>query len=110
VTNSFQAWIQLSPGGEGVWFTYGADAVGDANTAAVTGAENRDGTSGAVLSELPAAGDEVQVQTSPARAGGAVSFDYTLKGLVRGTWSTVASLSSPQVRATPLEEARITVR
>lgn len=110
VTNSFQAWIQLSPGAEGVWFTYGADAAADANTAGATGAENRDGTSGAALAELPAAGDEVQVLTSPAQAGGAVTFDYTLKGLVRGTWSTVASLGSLQVRATPLEQARITVR
>ncbi len=98
------------PGAEGVWFTYGADAAADASTAGATGAENRDGTSGEALAELPAAGDEVQVLTSPAQAGGAVGFDYTLKGLLRGTWSTVASLSSPQVRSTPLEEARITVR
>lgn len=110
-TNSMQAWIQLGAD-EAVWFTYGEDAVADAATSAVVAAENRDGTSGIVLEgdALPQAVDEFVVTTDPPAAGGTVSFDYTLRGLVRGTWSTWASLTSDALRTTPMEQTKVTVQ
>ncbi|NQX11864.1 S8 family serine peptidase [Microbacteriaceae bacterium VKM Ac-2855] len=107
--NSFQTWIELG-GTEGAWFNYGADAVGDAGAGVLTGAENRDGTSGATLSPLPVSGDEVAVTTAPPTAGGTVSFDYTLRGLAKGSWTTGASLRSDALRAVPLETTKITVK
>ena len=108
--NSFQVWITLDPAAEGIWFTYGSDAVGDAASAVATGAENRDGTSGVELAELPSEGDEVAVTTAPPSAGGTVSFDYTLRGLVKGKWSTFATLRSDALRTTPVEQTEITVK
>ncbi|MDN3494799.1 S8 family serine peptidase [Planococcus sp. APC 4015] len=109
VTNTFQVWIQLG-GTEGVWYSYGSDAIGDEAVASTTAAENRDGTSGVELAELPSAGDEYAVTTTPPTAGGTVTFDYTLKGLFWGTWSTFATLQSDQLRTIPAEQTRITVR
>ncbi|GAA1859466.1 S8 family serine peptidase [Microbacterium koreense] len=106
--NTFQAWIGIS-GTEDTRFTYGTDAVPDAAAPGVAGAENRDGTSGVALATLPTAGDEYAVTTSPSTAGGTVTFDYTLRGLIRGTWSTVAVLRSDALRSTPMELTRITV-
>ncbi|MGX1702584.1 S8 family serine peptidase [Microbacterium sp. NPDC055357] len=107
--NSFQAWIELGAT-EGISFTYGSAAVGDAGSAVAVGAENRDGTSGATLATLPAAGDEVRVTTAPPSAGGTVTFDYTIKGLLWGTWSTFATLQSDVLRATPAEQTKIRVK
>ncbi len=107
--NSFQTWIQVG-GVEGAWFTYGGDAVGDSAVDGVTGAENRDGSSGAQLAALPSGGDEIAIATSPPQAGGTVTFDYTLKGLLWGTWSTWAQLKSDSLRAIPMELTKITVK
>lgn len=107
--NSFQTWIQTGST-EGAWFTYGADAVGDSAVDGVTGAENRDGSSGVQLASLPSADDQIAVTTAPPTAGGTVSFDYTLKGLLWGTWSTWAQLTSDSLRAVPMELTKITVR
>lgn len=107
--NSFQTWIQLG-GTEGVWFNYGAPAVADSGADGLTGAENRDGTSGATLASLPANGDEIEVTTAPPSAGGTVTFDYTLRGLAKGSWTTWAQLRSDVLRTTPMETTKITVK
>ena len=39
-----------------------------------------------------------------------IAFDYTLRGLVKGTWSTWAQLTSDQLRAVPMEQTKITVK
>lgn len=109
IRNTAQVWIQLG-GAEDIWYTYGADAQGDPAVEAATGAENRDGTSGVQLAELPAEGDVYTVTTAPPQAGGTVTFDYTLKGLVKGTWSTWVSLRSDALRAIPMEQTKITVK
>ena len=55
--------------------------------------------------------DEVLVSTTaPPAAGGAVTFDYTLKGLAKGTWSTWVQLKSDALRAVPMEQTKITVK
>ncbi|QIG39323.1 S8 family serine peptidase [Microbacterium sp. 4R-513] len=107
-TNAFEIWIQL--GEESVWYSYGADAVPDTATDGLTGAENRDGTSGVAFSGFASADDELAVQTAGPQAGGTVTFDYTLKGLLRGTWSTWVSLRSDALRAIPMEQTKITVK
>jgi subtilisin family serine protease len=106
--NTFQVWLQL--GAEDIWYAYGANAVGDSATNVIVGAENRDGTNGIKLTTLPASGNDVTVETSPPAAGGAVTFDYTLKGLVKGTWSTFATLKSDALRTIPAEQTKITVK
>ena len=108
-TNTFQVWIGLN-GVDDVTMVYGKDATPDAGVPWFVGAENRDGTSVGELDALPEAGDEVLVTTTPPTAGGSVSFDYTLKGLVKGTWSTGVSLRSDALRTIPAEQVKITVK
>ena len=103
--NSSRSWIQLGPPRAST-YTYGADAVGDAGADVADGAENRDGTSGIELDDLPVEDDEVVVTTAPPAAGGTVTFDYTLKGLVKGTWSTWATLRSDALRTMPWSRRR----
>jgi hypothetical protein len=52
----------------------------------------------------------VTVKTAPSAEGGTVSFDYTLKGQVKGTWSTFATLRSDVLRTIPAEQTKITVK
>ena len=108
-TNRFEAWIQVGAT-EGISFSYGAPAVGDSAAGVAVGAENRDGTSGKTLAALPAADDEVLVSTTPPAAGGVVTFDYTLKGLAKGTWSTWVQLKADALRTIPMEQTKITVK
>jgi hypothetical protein len=39
-----------------------------------------------------------------------VTFDYTLKGLLHGTWSTSATLRSDAINTIPIEVTKIRVR
>ncbi|WP_243076471.1 S8 family serine peptidase [Microbacterium sp. SS28] len=107
--NTFQVWIGLN-GVDDVSMTYRDDADPGTGLAWFVGAENRDGTSVGSLGALPEAEDEVAVKLTPPLAGGAVSFDYTLKGLVKGTWSSTVTLRSDVLRTTPIEQAKITVK
>ncbi|CAN5581173.1 S8 family serine peptidase [soil metagenome] len=106
--NSFQVWITLGAS-EQTYITYGGPLTAEPDVGSLTGAENRTGTSGATVSPVdPTSG--YQVLTSPPAAGGAVTFDYTLKGLVRGTWSTTAKLTSPAINTIPIERTPIKVK
>ncbi|WP_345800572.1 S8 family serine peptidase [Microbacterium sp. AZCO] len=108
-TNTFEVWIGTN-GTDDVTMAYGKDAKVDAGVPWFVGAENRDGTSSAKLSSLPKANDEVLVTMAPPTAGGSVSFDYTLKGLAKGTWTTAVTLRSDSLRTVPIEETKITVK
>ncbi|QEO10158.1 S8 family serine peptidase [Protaetiibacter larvae] len=106
--NSFQVWIQLGAT-ENAWVTYGGPLTPDASVGALTGAENRDGTSGITVADVDT--DKAYLlHTSPPTAGGAVTFDYTVKGLIRGTWSTSATLRSDAISTIPVEVTSIRVR
>lgn len=107
-SNSFQVWITLGAAEE-TYFTYGGALTADAAVGSLTGAENRTGSSGVTVDPVDPE-SAYQVLTSPPQAGGAVTFDYTLKGLLRGTWSTAASLTSPALNTIPIERTRITVK
>ena len=106
--NSFQIWITLGASEE-TYITYGGPLTPDPDVGSLTGAENRNGSSGVTVSPVdPTSG--YQVLTSPPAAGGAVTFDYTVKGLVKGTWSTVAKLTSPALNTIPIEKTPIKVK
>ncbi|MCU1416266.1 MAG: serine protease, partial [Schumannella sp.] len=107
-SNSFQVWITLGASEE-TYLTYGGPLTADEAVGSLTGAENRTGSSGVTVGTVdPDSG--YQVLTSPPVAGGAVTFDYTLKGLVRGTWSTTAKLTSPALNTIPIEKTPIKVK
>jgi subtilisin family serine protease len=106
--NSFQVWITLGAT-EQTYMTYGGPLTAEPDVGSLTGAENRTGSSGVEVSPVdPASG--YQVLTSPPEAGGAVTFDYLVKGLVRGTWSTTATLTSPAINTIPIEKTPIKVK
>jgi len=106
--NSFQVWITLGASEE-TYITYGGPLTAEPGVGSLTGAENRTGSSGVEVSPVdPTSG--YQVLTSPPTAGGAVTFDYKVKGLVRGTWSTVAKLTSPAINTIPIEKTPIKVK
>ncbi len=107
-SNSFQVWITLGAT-EQTWFTYGGPLTPDAAVGSLTGAENRTGSSGVTVADVDP-DSAYEVLTSPPQAGGAVTFDYTVKGLLRGTWSTAATLNSPALNTYPIERTKIRVR
>lgn len=39
-----------------------------------------------------------------------MTFDYTVKGLLRGTWSTSATLRSDAIDTVPIEVTKIRVK
>jgi hypothetical protein len=106
--NSFQVWIQLGAT-ENNWMAYGGALTADSAVGSLTGAENRDGSSGVTVADVDPELAYV-VQTSPPTAGGAVTFDYTVKGLLHGTWSTSATLRSDAINTIPIEVTKIRVR
>ena len=106
--NSFQVWITLGAAEE-TYITYGGPLTAEPGVGSLTGAENRTGSSGVEVSSVDST-SAYQVLTSPPTAGGAVSFDYKVKGLVRGTWSTVATLTSPAINTIPIEKTPIKVK
>jgi hypothetical protein len=106
--NSFQVWIQLGAT-ENNWMTFGGELTPDTASGSLTGAENRDGTSGVSVPDVDTDAAYV-IRTSPPTAGGAVTFDYTVKGLLWGTWSTSASLRSDAINTIPIEVTKIRVK
>lgn len=106
-TNSFQIWITLGAT-EQTYITYGGPLTPEPASGALTGAENRDGTSGVTVDPVDP-DSAYQVLTSPPAAGGAVTFDYTVKGLVKGKWATTVKLTSPALNTIPIEKTTIRV-
>jgi hypothetical protein len=100
---------------ERLWTPYrmaylrGENKPADSAAGSLTGAENRDGTSGVTVTDVDTDLAYV-VHTSPPTAGGAVTFDYTVKGLLHGTWSTAATLRSDAINTIPIEVTKIRVR
>jgi subtilisin family serine protease len=106
--NSFQVWITLGATEE-TYITYDGALTAEPDVGSLTGAENRTGSSGVEVSPVDPT-SAYQVLTSPPEAGGAVTFDYKVKGLVRGTWSTTAVLTSPAINTIPIEKTPIKVK
>jgi subtilisin family serine protease len=108
VTNSFQVWIALGAT-EDISFTFGP--IGGPDGIGLTvGAENRDGSSGAMHATQPTAGTELVVTTSPPTAGGTVTIPYQAIGKVPGTYDIVATLTTNLMNASTREVVTIRVR
>ena len=108
--NSFQVWITLGPSAEGIWFTYGADAVGDAAADVATGAENRDGTSGVRARRAAGRGGRGRGDDRAADGRRHRVVRLHAQGPGQGHWSTFATLRSDALRTIPAEQTKITVK
>jgi hypothetical protein len=91
--HTFQLWLQTTGGIESNTFEYflvmAPDGVG-----LTVGAENRLGTSGAMLGVMPVAGDGFHIETSPPPPGGAISITYDAVGEAAGSYDIEARLES----------------
>jgi subtilisin family serine protease len=108
---SFQIWIQDTPAGvESITYAYGP-AMGPGDPEGLTvGAENRDGTSGVNLGEIPSAGDGYTITTSPPQAGGSKTITYEAQSQSRtGNYDIVASMTSNVTAGTARKVVTITI-
>ena len=69
-------------------------AAGDPGSAINWGAENRDGTSGKNIASAPANGSEYRPVLSAPTAGGSVAIPYDITSKKKGSWNSVASMTS----------------
>jgi subtilisin family serine protease len=106
--HTFQLWLQTTGGVESNTFEYflvmEPDGVG-----LTVGAENRLGTSGAMLGVAPVAGDAFHVETSPAPPGGAVSITYDAVGEAAGSYDIEARLESDVDNGVAIETVHLEV-
>ncbi len=109
-TVSFQIWVQVG-GNESVTFAYGPDApsVGDSGSSLEIGAENRDGTSAAVLPSSGLPNTDWTVQTSPPAPGGSVTITYEALSHAPGDHPLVAHMTSDQTAGTTIKKVVIGV-
>ena len=101
--NSFQIWIGFD-GTQDVSFVYDAITNGEGGALTV-GAENAGGTSGANwyyngTGSLPTAATELNVTSTPAQAGGSLTFSYTAAGAYFGPWKTCAEMTAAGIFGT----------
>jgi hypothetical protein len=83
-THSFEIWLKTgaAPASEEVTMAYGTIGAGDPGSGVKSGAENRDGTSGANFT--PSSNSDFTVNTSPPAAGG-TGGDH-LRRVEQETW------------------------
>jgi hypothetical protein len=92
--STFQIWLQTTGGVESNSFEYSVvmepDPIG-----LTVGAENRDGSSGAMLDPVvPVDGDAFHIETSPPQAGGVVTITYDAVGEAAGSYQIEARLET----------------
>jgi hypothetical protein len=91
--HTFQLWLQTTGGVESNSFEYSLveqpDPIG-----LTVGAENRLGTSGAMLAAAPDDGDAFHIETSPPPPGGAVTITYDAVGEAPGSYEIEARLET----------------
>jgi hypothetical protein len=107
VTNSFQVWIGLN-GIDDISYGYGPIS-GHSSDGLTVGAENRDGTSGAMLGAVPAEDDAYVIETSGPTAGGTVTITYDALGTKTGTYDVTASLTSNLANGATVKTVTLTV-
>ncbi|MDQ5810693.1 MAG: hypothetical protein M3358_08070 [Actinomycetota bacterium] len=108
-TQTFQIWIESTPGTESVSYAYATVEGSGDPVGLVVGAENRDGSSAVQLGEVPASGEEYSILTSPPEAGGAISITYTATGAAEGSYRIPARLTSDIQSGTSTQFAGLTV-
>jgi subtilisin family serine protease len=91
--HTFQIWLQTTGGVESNSFEYSVvmepDPIG-----LTVGAENRVGTSGAMLADPPIDGDAFHIETSPPQAGDLVTITYDAVGEAAGSYEIEARLET----------------
>jgi subtilisin family serine protease len=107
-TNSFQIWITAGATEE-TYIVYDGAPTAETDAGPLTGAENRDGSSGKTVATVDP-DSAYQVLTDPPVAGGTVSFDYVVKGTKKGTWTTTAKVTSDALNTTPIKKTKIKVQ
>jgi subtilisin family serine protease len=108
-TQTFQIWIESTPGTEAVSYAYETVEGSGDPVGLVVGAENRDGSSAVQLGEVPASGEDYSILTSLPKEGGAVTITYTATGTTEGRYRIPARLTSDIQSGTTTEFAGLTV-
>jgi hypothetical protein len=91
--HTFQLWLQTTGGVESNSFEY--SVVMDPDPIGLTvGAENRDGSSGAMLADPPVDGDAFHIETSPPQSGDLVTITYDADGEAAGSYDIEARLET----------------
>ena len=112
-TRSFEVWI-VSDGAnqEGIWFEYdGSDmGAGDPDATLQVGAENRDGSSAAVLgTDIVPSSIGYEVVMGTPTAGGSKTLTYDAFGRKTGRYLATASMTSDVTQGTDQQRVRIHV-
>ena len=116
-TQSFQIWIQTGAS-ESITYAFGKVTGTGSPEGLVTGAENRDGTSGVNLGRVPFAvepndparpDEDFTITTSPPTPGGSVQIGYDAFGLRAGTYQLAARMTSNLTVGTTKEVVNLTV-
>jgi subtilisin family serine protease len=107
--HTFQIWLQVTGGIESNSFEYSVvmepDPIG-----LTVGAENRLGTSGAMLDPVvPVDGDAYHIETSPPPPGGAVTITYDAVGEAPGSYDIEARLESSVDNGVTIETVHLEV-
>lgn len=103
--NSFEVWIRTGAA-ESVTMAYG-DLEGNVDPLS-SGAENRDGTSGANIGPV-ASSEDYTVNTAPPSAGGSVTLSYEASSRKAGSYGILATLHSETLKGSVTKKVNLTV-
>ncbi len=107
---TYQIWIQTG-GTELVTYEYGpVNSDGDDPVGLQVGAENRDGTSGVELGDVPASDSNYHLVTSPPTPGGSVTVTYGAKGEGAGLGKLSLKVDADVVRGQTIVRADVLVQ
>jgi hypothetical protein len=99
---SFQIWIQVNTGQEAIFMVYGrVDGNGSDQFGFSVGAENRFGSSGETLTDLPVVGRDLAVKTTPVILG-THTVTFAAEGVSGGSWENCAEMTSDVFAGTAL--------
>ena len=90
---SFQIWIRVGADEEEIFMVYGL-VEADRTDGFSVGAENKFGTSGRTLTELPTVETALAVKTVVPTIPGTHTITYTAKGVREGDWENCAEMTS----------------
>jgi hypothetical protein len=100
---SFQIWIQVNTGQEAIFMVYGrVDGDGSDQFGFSVGAEDKFGSSGETLTDLPVVGKDLAVKTTPGVPGETHTITFTAEGAKKGNWENCAEMTSDAIIGTAL--------
>jgi hypothetical protein len=108
---SFQIWIQVETGQEAIFMVYGrVEGDGSDDFGFSVGAENKFGSSGKTLTDLPTVDTELAVKTVVPIIPGTHTITFSAKGVRGGDWENCAEMTSEVFVGTALACAEGEVR